>query len=177
MFLCYLTGKSRFIGALRATSDVFTDTTPIWRTQVFPTRFKCELLVQVPEDRGVHLREVQERSPQPDVYNWIFRASPQEMPADDSRWIMERLREIARDAPSGESPVQLEVGEEPSGERTDGQADVAGGAAEPRAHTRIQWRLAKLGRDMGLRVWIARNDKTPSTTANASATWQSTNFR
>src|SRR5215218_8115807 len=39
IFLCYLTGKSRFIGVLRATSDVFHDTTPVWESQTFPTRF------------------------------------------------------------------------------------------------------------------------------------------
>jgi hypothetical protein len=67
IFLCYLTGKSRFIGALCATSTVYNDDEPIWTSQVFPTRFHCELLIKVPEDRGIHLREVQARSPQPDT--------------------------------------------------------------------------------------------------------------
>lgn len=30
---------------------------------------------------------------------------------------------------------------------------------EPTAHTEIQWRLLKLGNDMGLDVWVARNDR------------------
>ena len=62
VFLCYLTGKSRFVGVLRATSNVFTDSERIWRSQVFPTRFRCELIVQVPADKGVHLRDVQGQS-------------------------------------------------------------------------------------------------------------------
>lgn len=30
---------------------------------------------------------------------------------------------------------------------------------EPAAHTEIQWRLLKLGSDMGFSVWVARNDR------------------
>jgi hypothetical protein len=30
---------------------------------------------------------------------------------------------------------------------------------EATAHTEIQWRLLKLGSDMGLDVWVARNDR------------------
>jgi hypothetical protein len=97
IFLCYLTGKSRFIGALRATSTLYMDTDPIWRSGVFPNRLACELIVRVSEDRGIHLREVQSRSAQPDTYNWIFRASPREMPRDDSVWILHQLEEISRE--------------------------------------------------------------------------------
>lgn len=32
-------------------------------------------------------------------------------------------------------------------------------ADEPASHTEIQWLLAKLGSDMGLGVWVARNDR------------------
>jgi hypothetical protein len=159
IFLCYLTGKSRFIGALRATSEVYTDEEPIWTSQVFPTRFRCELVVQVPEDRGIHLREVQDRSAQPETYNWIFRASPQEMPPDDSEWILERLEEIARSSPAV-APVEIEVGqEEGDADSSDSPVDEPEAEVVPeRAHTRIQWKLASLGQQMGLGVWIARND-------------------
>jgi hypothetical protein len=30
---------------------------------------------------------------------------------------------------------------------------------EPTAHTEIQWSLLKLGNDMGLDIWVARNDR------------------
>jgi hypothetical protein len=164
VFLCYLTGKSRFVGALCATSEVFTDTETIWRSQVFPTRFRCDLIVRVPEDKGIHLRDVQARSGQPKTYDWIFRASPQEMPADDSQWILERLREIGA-APPVTPEVDIQVGaDEPMPLRVAGPLPLADDRApadrgHERAHTRIQYKLARLGRDMGLRVWIARNDK------------------
>jgi len=171
IFLCYLTGKSRFIGALRATSDVFNDETPIWKSQVFPVRFTCELVVQVPEDQGVHLREVQAQSQQPDTYNWIFRASPHAMPDDDARWLLERLTDIAAEPPAAR-PVQLSVGgDDPddlvvnapdSTAPPPPDANQAGSpteATQERAHSRVQYLLARLAHDMGLKAWIARNDK------------------
>jgi EVE domain len=161
IFLCYLTGKSRFVGALEVESDVYIDDTPIWRSQPFPTRFRCKLLVEVPADAGPHLREVQQRSANPGTYDWIFRGSPQEMPGDDSEWIISRLEEISA---TGVKPrrVRLEVGpEEPLPETPDIQEapDDASPEQTVRDHTRIQWRLATLGRKMKLDIWIARNDK------------------
>lgn len=168
IFLCYLTGKSRFIGALRVTSDVFIDETPIWKSQVFPVRFTCELVVQVPEERGVHLREVQAQSHQPDTYNWIFRASPHAMPEDDARWLLGRLADIAAEPPAVQ-PVQLSVGgDDPEGGELAeaappppdvNQDEAPTEAAQERAHSRIQYLLARLAHDMGLKAWIARNDK------------------
>jgi hypothetical protein len=38
-------------------------------------------------------------------------------------------------------------------------AEAAEPVKEERAHTEIQWRLLKLGGDMGLDVWVARNDR------------------
>lgn len=168
IFLCYLTGKSRFIGALRATSEVFHDETPIWASQVFPVRFRCELVVQVPEDQGIHLREVQEQSAQPATYNWIFRASPHEMPEDDAAWLLERLNSVAAESPVVQ-PVQLAVGADPDepenvehtseappdADRVKSQTE----APPERVHSRIQYLLARLAHDMGLQAWIARNDK------------------
>jgi hypothetical protein len=105
-----------------------------------PTRFKCELLVQVSEHDGIHLREVQNQSPQPDTCNWIFRGSPQEMPRDDSEWILARLEEISKTAPTV-PPVEIEVGgDEAEGEESvhpDEVMEEAGadeGAPPERAH-------------------------------------------
>src|SRR5215208_3441624 len=160
VFLCYLTGRSRFVGALRATSELYLDhENRIWKSQVFPTRFRCQLIVEVPPDQGIHLREVQARSRQPDTYNWIFRASPQEMPADDSAWILERLHEIATTAPAVEHEVEIAIGEPGDELPPQQQEDLQPEAKPERAHVRIQWKLATLGHQMNLGVWIARNDK------------------
>src|SRR5947209_4825084 len=38
---------------------------------------------------------------------------------------------------------------------------------DARAHTEIQWLLLKLGNDMGLDVWVARNDRSKRFEGNA----------
>jgi hypothetical protein len=43
------------------------------------------------------------------------------------------------------------------------------GSPEESTHTEIQWLLAKLGSDMGLEIWIAKNDKNKSFQGNAFA--------
>ena len=45
----------------------------------------------------------------------------------------------------------------PQDEESEKEAPVPSG--EPTAHTEIQWKLLKLGNDMGLDVWVARNDR------------------
>ena len=86
------------------------------------------------------------------------------MPDDDSKWILERLHALADEA--GPDPVQIQVGEDRPVPQTETDA-ARNGAELERPHTRIQWRLATLGRAMKLGVWIARNDK--STLYNGEA--------
>ena len=93
------------------------------------------------------------------------------MPQDDSKWLLARLQEIAVESPPV-PPVVLEVGSDepadaeltPIAPDADSASDARRGDAatergSERAHTRIQWKLAKLGQDLGLRVWVASNDK------------------
>ena len=49
--------------------------------------------------------------------------------------------------------------QEPTDEAELPQDEKAATAKEPTAHTEIQWNLLKLGNDMGLDVWVARNDR------------------
>jgi hypothetical protein len=49
--------------------------------------------------------------------------------------------------------------QEPTDEAELRQEEEAVAGKEPTAHTEIQWHLLKLGNDMGLDVWVARNDR------------------
>ena len=150
LFLCYLTGKSRFVGVFRVKSgSYFAEEPRIWESDAFPVRFEVELVVKVPEDRGVHLHEVTAQSAHARSWSGYYRGSPQRIPDDDGEWITRRLHEIASEQgeDEDEEPVALEVGgEEPAVE-------------DARPHTRIQYRLLQLGRDMRYSVWVARNDR------------------
>jgi len=88
------------------------------------------------------------------------------MPDDDSEWILERLHALADEA-GPDQKVQIQVGEDLPVPQTETETARSGAELDERPHTRIQWRLATLGRAMKLGVWIARNDK--STLYNGEA--------
>jgi hypothetical protein len=56
-------------------------------------------------------------------------------------------------------PVTVPDSEEPTEAPEQAPDEEAVTAKEPTAHTEIQWSLLKLGNDMGLDVWVARNDR------------------
>jgi hypothetical protein len=155
LFLCYLTGKSRFVGVLEVLSDSYWDESPIWKSDPFPVRFKTKLAVKVDEDSGLHLHEVVEQSAHKRSWSGYYRGSPQRLPEDDGGFIVSRLREIAQQEVEHprDAPVQLDVGaEEPQEPPSDRERPE-------RDHVRVQYRLLKLGQDLGYDLWVARNDR------------------
>ena len=59
--LCYLTGVSRFIGVLEATSEPYWDETPIWKDEVFPCRLKVEAIATLTPETAVPIFELKEQ--------------------------------------------------------------------------------------------------------------------
>jgi hypothetical protein len=56
-------------------------------------------------------------------------------------------------------PVTVPDSEEPTEQLEEAPDEATAAAKEPTAHTEIQWSLLKLDSDMGLDVWVARNDR------------------
>jgi hypothetical protein len=157
LFLCYLTGKSRFVGVLDVLSRSFWDEEPIWTSDPFPVRFKTRLACRVEEDSGVHLHDVIEQSEHGRSWSGYIRGAPQRLPPEDGSYIVQRLSEIEQQAVGLpiEPPIQIEVGED---ELMTAEPPAAACHTE-RAHERIQHRLLALGRDLGLDLWVASNDR------------------
>ena len=157
ILLCYVTGTSAFVGALQVTSEVYEidhEDEPTWSTDLYPVRFKTRLLVRVPLDGGVRLEQVRASSSDPSKWSWIYRNSLNEVPADDAQWIMDRLN-------ATEPQLDAEA-PEPSGEPDavfDPERDEVAAAPDRTRHATIQGKLARLGRDLGLDVWVAANDR------------------
>jgi hypothetical protein len=97
------------------------------------------------------------------------RASPARWNATDAEVVIDALREAER-SPTVRpvNPVKLarrpravkaRVGSVTVPERDEPPDEPALTPWEPTAHTEIQWLLLKLGNDMGLDVWVARNDR------------------
>ena len=59
--LCYLTGISRFVGILEAVSEPFTDTTRIWKDEVFPSRIHVRIVVALEPETAVLIHELRDR--------------------------------------------------------------------------------------------------------------------
>jgi hypothetical protein len=61
LFLCYVTGVSRFIGLLEVQSEAFKDDAPIWGTEVFPCRLKVKPLIVLSGETAVPVTELRDR--------------------------------------------------------------------------------------------------------------------
>ena len=58
IFLCYLTGVMRWVGALEAVGPS-NDKTKIWADEDFPVRFEVKPLVQLEPEHGVPMSELE----------------------------------------------------------------------------------------------------------------------
>src|SRR5580704_11655399 len=60
IFLCYLTGVMRWVGALEIAGPS-TDTRQIWKEQDFPVRFKVKPLILLEPEHGVPMEQLEGR--------------------------------------------------------------------------------------------------------------------
>ncbi|WP_299616976.1 EVE domain-containing protein [Pelagibius sp.] len=181
LMLCYLTGVSRFIGLLEVKDRAFTDTTPIWEDAVFPERLPVRVAIQLEPETAVPITDLKtqlsifENLSNPHAWTGRLRGSPAKWRASDGEAIVAAMRnasanpvrrpfdpaKLARRPPilrtsEGQS---LTVPDNDDGGTLDDVPSSADAEKAVSTHTEIQWLLAKLGNDMGLNVWVARNDR------------------
>jgi predicted RNA-binding protein len=187
-FLCYMTGVMRFVGVLEVISEPFRDDRPIWTQAVFPCRLRVRALVTVPPEAGVPVLDLRDRlsifknQRYPNSWTGHFRGSPNRFTPEDGKAIADALFEAKRKpvirpvdnrkldrvpptlrASRGRTvTVPAPAVDEPLGPQEPQ-------AAKPREHTEIQWLLLKLGNDMGLDIWVARNDRSQAWDGNRFA--------
>ena len=186
VFLCYLTGVMRWVGALEVIGRT-EDTTPIWASDPFPVRFTVKPLVTLDPEYGVPMERFEGRL---DFYRGpehrggfkaFLRMSPNLFKREaDGALVLEALREAERHpVASPVDPRKLArkasyykveyrkgkvavptVVSVPEHDDDDPSAEEIKSPQEPATrHTEIQYRLLKLGAEMGLDVWVARNDR------------------
>ena len=189
-FLCYLTGVSRFIGVLEATSEAYWDETPIWKDEVFPCRVKVEVIAALTPETAVPIFDLKEQLTifqnlkSPAAWTGHVRGSPAKWKPSDGEAVVYAVMEAVENPvqrpvdasklarrpkalrAKGESftvPEREERVEQTREAPEEGWPKVERAEDEPSkettAHTEIQWLLLKLGSDMGLDVWVARNDR------------------
>lgn len=189
--LCYLTGVSRWIGLLEVTGPAFQSTEKIWADAVFPARVPVKVVEKLEPHTAVPVLLMKdqlsffENLKSPHSWTGWFRGSPSLWSKKDGDAVVSAIQQAAHNPV--DRPVDLAklkklppILKTQSGKAVTIPGDeaenslqaqkattliVSGDAkasAEESAHTEIQWLLAKLGSDMGLEIWIAKNDKNKS---------------
>jgi len=180
--LCYLTGISRWIGVLEVVSEPFKDTTPIWKDEAFPARVRVRSIATLSPETAVPVFELRDELTvfrdlkNPNAWTGHFRGSPARWKPADGQAVVAAILEakenpISRPVDAAKlarrpralkaaiGPVTVPDSEELTDEPEQTPDEELVPAREPTAHTEIQWNLLKLGNDMGLDVWVARNDR------------------
>ena len=187
LLLCYPTGVMRWVGALEVT-DRSTDTRRIWKDPEFPVRFNVKPLVMLEAEYGVPMERLQGRvsffatAKDKGKFRGFVRGSPNLFKdSKDADLILSLIREaeqrpvsrpvdpkklarkpLYRVEPKRGATKQVTLVSVPEPEET----SVVSAAQTPESvepattrHTEIQHRLLSLGAELGLEVWVARNDR------------------
>jgi hypothetical protein len=187
IFLCYLTGVMRWVGALEIIGTS-SDTRKIWQEQDFPVRFEVKALIALDPEHGIPMEQLESRvkfyaGPKDrGKFKGFVRSSLRKFDdPKDGELILAMLREAERNPVSrpvdpkklarkplykvepkkgkGKQPTLVSV---PEPEETPASA-----VSEPQdstesattRHSEIQYQLLTLGAELGLDVWVARNDR------------------
>jgi len=172
--LCYLTGVSRFIGVLEVTSEAFKDTGPIWKDDAFPCRLGVKVVSKLEPETAVpvqNLRDVLtafQNLSSPHAWTGHFRGSPAKWKANDGKAVLDAILEAAQNPVVRKldpkklarrpTALRAKIGPVTVPEVSPVEDEKVETQREVSAHTESQHLLLKLGADMGLNVWVARND-------------------
>lgn len=184
--LCYLTGLSRFIAVLEVTSEPFRDESPIWKDEIFPSRVRVRSLVTLAPETAVPISELRERLSifenlkSPQAWTGHLRGSPAHWKESDGNVVLAALHEAAASPVVRPADPRMLARRPPrsietvAGPITVPEPDTLEPALSepvPTAHTEIQFRLLKLGVDMGFAVWVARNDRSRTFEGKPFSEW------
>jgi hypothetical protein len=163
------------VGVLEVVGEAFTDTTPIWKGQIFPHRVPVKPIVALDPEFGVPVLDMRDELSvfqgldNPNRWSGPFRASPTRWKTADGEAVLRALRAAEKDPverPLGKIRKSTAIETLASGVEeedpltipdSDDGGTIAGGT-EGSKHTEIQYLLMKLGADMGFDVHLARND-------------------
>lgn len=187
IFLCYLTGVMRWVGALEIIG-ASSDTRKIWQEQDFPVRFDVKPLILLDPEHGIPMEklegQVQFYSGPKDrgKFNGFVRQSlklfknpkdgeliismlreaaksPVSRPVDPKKLARKPLYKIepkkgtTRHATLVSVPEPEETPATPVSEAQESTESIT------TRHSEIQYQLLTLGAELGLDVWVARNDR------------------
>jgi hypothetical protein len=191
IFLCYLTGVMRWVGALEIIGPS-TDARIIWKETEFPVRFAVKPQVMLDPQHGVPMEQLEGQvkfyasakdrgkfkgfvrsslrifeSPQDGdlILSLLPKAelNPVSRPVDPKKLARKVLYKVEPKKGTNKHATLVTVPEpEPEPEESI-PTTISERQDSPESpttrHSEIQYRLLTLGADLGLDVWVARNDR------------------
>lgn len=158
-------------------------TPPIWDDSVFPIRFKVELIHELTPETAVPVQELKDRLSifenltSPHAWTGFFRGSPAIFDKSDGESIVQQIQNAIANPVERDYDVKkyyrrpkifestkigvVSVPDKEPDELFTTPPKAPSETKEP-SHTEIQWLLLKLGSNMGLDVWVAKNDRNSS---------------
>jgi hypothetical protein len=185
ILICYLTGVSRWVGALRVLGRS-QKTDAIWQDDEFPVRFDVEPLFLLSPEHGVPMSQLEGKTSffatpaERGMYRGFIRMTLRRFPSNEDGETVFNLIKDASNSPVSRAidPKKLAYTPVFIAERRKGKQTVqtvvtvpqeipkeSENVSEPGTSTRhseVQWTLLSLGAEMGFDVWVARNDRSRS---------------
>ena len=185
LLLCYLTGVQRWVGVLEVLGPS-EDLRPIWGTDQFPVRFAVKPILQLDAAFGVLMGTLEGRvdwyrdaGDRVGLRGFVRRSPNRFKRTSDGELLIRLLREasatpveravdkkkLARKpyftAEKKTGPATQEVLVSIPGPTRSPKSETSGDASDTK-HTEIQYELLTLGHELGLKVWVAKNDRSRS---------------
>jgi len=183
LFVCYMVGLSRWIGVLKVLSEPYDESTPYFVDQddPFSVRFKVEPIVVLQPIRGIPIRSIWNALPMCKgiaptagfTYKVGLQRSLKELSAADAKILVELLTQQA--TPNGtDYPLTQQEQKRLAGKRTvttqtgpapveipaeDEEEEAPQAANQKRRSLVVQANLAKIGVQLGFKVWVAASDR------------------
>ena len=188
ILLCYITGIMRWVGALEVIGPS-DDDSKIWSIADFPSRLTVKPIIMLEPENGIPMSKLEghvefyEGPSDKGKFKGFVRRSPNLFKCEkDGEYIVNLLKQaqvnpVSRPVdPKKFARKPLLVAEGKKGKKAiktlvsipDTEADEIESLSSENStksadtitpHSNIQYKLLKLGVDMGLEVWVARNDR------------------
>jgi hypothetical protein len=187
IFLCYLTGVMRWVGALEIIGPS-TDTRQIWKEQDFPIRLNVKPLIVLQAEHGIPMQQLEGRvkfyasSKDAGKFRGFVRSSlnlfqepkdgelilsllreaeknPVSRPVDPKKLARKPLYKVEPKLGGKKQATLVSVPEPEEAVPALGPEQETGPESPTTRHTEIQHQLLTLGAELGLDVWVARNDR------------------
>ena len=176
--LCYMTGISRFFAILEVTGSPFQSDDQIWEDAIFPCRLPVKVLLSLPPEHAIPVVSLNDKlsyfqdMKTPHSWSGHFRSSPTSENSKDAEIIIQALVESQQNPVSREydrqklhrkfSTYETSSGTVSIPENSEQSDDTSNEDVMTFSHEEIQWLLLHVGQEMGLDLWVARNDRNRS---------------